>query len=152
MPYVQRNVPVCPTFVTVFATRPPYALSAPPFRFPALAALAGRGQLGGDREVALAAFVTVRLVTGVLPPNPLPAPARAERAAAGRHWLASLALPATVRPSFVRVMDATAGNDRALLGVALRAAIDAAAPALDAGAKAELEAVHGLLLGLLQGL
>jgi hypothetical protein len=100
----------------------------------------------------LAAFVTVRLVTGVLPPNPLPAPARAERAAAGRHWLASLALPATVRPSFVRVMDATAGNDRALLGAALRAAIDAAAPALDAGAKAELEAVHGLLLGLLQGL
>jgi hypothetical protein len=138
---IQRNLPVCPTFVTVFATRPPYALSAPPFRFPALAALAGRGQIGGDREVALAAFVTARLVVGVLPPNPLPAPARAERAAAGRHWLAGLTLPAAMRGPFTRLVDATAGTDRAGLAAALRTAIDAAAPALDAGAKNELEAV-----------
>jgi hypothetical protein len=129
----------------VFATRPPYALSAPPFRFPALAALAGRGQLGGDREVALAAFVTARLVVGVLPPNALSAPARATRAAAGRQWLAALALPAVMRGPFSRLVDATAGTDRAALTAALRAAIDAAAPALDGAARSELEAVlHGL--------
>jgi hypothetical protein len=128
----------------VFATtsRPPYALSAPPFRFPALAALAGRSQIGGDREVALAAFVTARLVVGVLPPNPLPAPARAARAAAGRQWLASLALPAAMRGPFTRLIDATAGaGDRTVLSAALRAVMDAAAPALDAGSKNELEAV-----------
>jgi hypothetical protein len=129
----------------VFATRPPYALSAPPFRFPALAALAGRGQLGGDREVALAAFVAARLVVGVLPPNALAAPARAARAAAGRHWLASLALPAAMRGPLARLVDATAGNDRQALAAALRTAIDAVAPALDGAARSELEAVlHGL--------
>ena len=126
-------------------TRAPYALSAPPFRFPALAALAGRGQIGGDREVALAAFVTARLVVGVLPPNPLSAPARATRAVAGRQWLASLALPAAMRGPFGRLIDATGGTDRTAVAAALRAAIDAAAPALDAGSKNELEAV---LLGV----
>jgi hypothetical protein len=122
-------------------TRPPYALSAPPFRFPALAALAGRGQIGGDREVALAAFITARLVVGVLPPNPLPAPARATRAASARHWLASCALPAAMRAPFARAIDATGGTDRAALATALRVAIDAAAAALDAPSKNELEGV-----------
>jgi hypothetical protein len=125
----------------VFATQPPYALSVAPFRFPALAALAGRGQLGGDREVALAAFVTARLVVGVLPPNPLSAPARAARATAGRQWLASLALPSATRTLFSRAIEATAAADRAALAAAFRAAIEAAAPTLDAGSKAELEAV-----------
>ncbi|HWZ58057.1 MAG TPA: hypothetical protein VNW46_03690 [Gemmatimonadaceae bacterium] len=125
----------------MFATRPPYALSAPPFRFPALAALAGRGQIGGDREVALAAFVAARLVVGVLPPNPLPAPARIARAAAGRHWLASLSLPPMVRAPFIRLVDATAGTDREALAAALRSAIDASSPALDLPARNELEAV-----------
>jgi hypothetical protein len=125
----------------VFATQPPYALSVPPFRFPALAALAGRGQLGGDREVALAAFVTARLVVGVLPPNPLSAPARTARATAGRQWLASLALPAAVRAPFTRAIEATATTDRAALATAFRAAIAAAAPALDTGSRAELEAI-----------
>jgi hypothetical protein len=122
-------------------TRPPYALSAPPFRFPALAALAGRGQLGGDREVALAAFVTARLVVGVLPPNALPAPARATRAAAARHWLASLTLPAAMRAPLARAIDASGGTDRTTLTTALRAAIDAAAPVLDGSSKNELEAL-----------
>jgi hypothetical protein len=125
----------------VFATQPPYALSVPPFRFPALAAQAGRGQLGGDREIALAAFVTARLVVGVLPPNPLSAPARTSRAAAGRQWLASLALPSATRTAFTRAIEATATADRTTLSTALRAAIDAAAPALDASSKTELESI-----------
>jgi hypothetical protein len=129
----------------VFATRPPYALHAPPFRFPALAALAGRGQLGGHREVALAAFVTARLVTGVLPPNALSAPVRATRAVAARQWLAALTLPAATRLPLVRLADATALADSSLVEPALRAMIDAASASLDAPARQELA---GLVLAV----
>jgi len=122
----------------VFATRPPYALHTPPFRFPALAALAGRGQLGGDREVALAAFVTARLVTGVLPPNALSAPVRATRAAAARQWLAALTLPAAMRLALVRLADATAAADPVSVESALRAMLDAIDPTLDTLARQEL--------------
>jgi hypothetical protein len=122
----------------VFATRPPYALHTPPFRFPALAALAGRGQLGGDREVALAAFVTARLVTGVLPPNALSAPVRATRAAAARQWLAALTLPAAMRLALVRLADATAAADPVSVESALRAMLETINPALDTLARQEL--------------
>jgi hypothetical protein len=104
-----------------------------------LAALAGRGQIGGDREVALAAFTTARLVNGLLPPNALPAPARAARAAAARQWLSALALPAVLRAPFARLTDATASGDLAVVETALRTAIDAASQALDAASRAELE-------------
>jgi hypothetical protein len=103
-----------------------------------LAALAGRGQIGGDREVALAAFTTARLVNGLLPPNALPAPARAARATAARQWLSALALPQTVRAPFTRLADATGANT-VDVRVALRAVIDTAGPMLDAPCRAELE-------------
>jgi hypothetical protein len=119
-------------------SRPPYAVRETPFRFPALAALAGRGQIGGDREVALAAFTTARLVNGLLPPNALPAPARASRATAARQWLSALALPQTLRTPFTRLADATAAQT-ADVRTALRAVIDTAGPMLDAPCRAELE-------------
>ena len=119
-------------------SRPPYAVRETPFRFPALAALAGRGQIGGDREVALAAFTTARLVNGLLPPNALPAPARAARATAARQWLSALALPQALRASFSRLADATAA-DSGDVRVAFRAVIDTAGPLLDAPCRAELE-------------
>jgi hypothetical protein len=121
--------------------RPPYGLGAQPFRFPALAALAGRGQIGGDREIALAAFALARLVIGVLPPTALSAPARSSRAAAARQWLASITVPPAVRTAFTHLADATASNDRATLATALRTTILAAAPALDSAARAELDAL-----------
>jgi hypothetical protein len=120
---------------------PPYGLGAQPFRFPALAALAGRGQIGGDREIALAAFALARLVIGVLPPTALSAPARSSRAAAARQWLASITVPPPVRAAFIHLADATATNDRPGLADALRATIIAAAPALDPPARAELDAL-----------
>ncbi len=110
-----------------------------PFRFPALAALAGRGQIGGDREVALAAFATARLVSGVLPPNALAAPARLARATAARHWLSALTLPAAMRAPFARLADATGNGDLPAVQTALRAVIDAAQRGLDAPSRAELE-------------
>src|SRR5204863_7354540 len=42
---------------------PPYALSAPVFKFRHLATLAGRAPIGGAREVALACFVAARLAS-----------------------------------------------------------------------------------------
>jgi hypothetical protein len=44
-----------------------------------------------------------------------------------------------MRGPFVRLIDATASTDHAALAMALRGAIDAAAPALDAPSKHELE-------------
>src|SRR5690349_12491010 len=47
-------------------TAPPYALSSPAFRFRALAVLAGRAPLGGQREVALATYLAARLADDCL--------------------------------------------------------------------------------------
>ena len=120
---------------------PPYSLDTPAFRFRALATLAGRAALGGEREMALAALVAARLVAGVLPPDALPAALRATRAQAARAWLAALALPAGPRGAFGRLLDATAGEATAPLADALDKARDAAAKALDAASLAELGAL-----------
>jgi hypothetical protein len=126
-------------------TLPPYALAAPRFPFRALAALAGRSPLGGEREVALATLLAARLVMGALPPQPLPQGVRATRANGARAWLASLALPAALRQAFARLVDATAAADRETLEPALRAVIDVTNPLLDAGANAELHEVLRLV-------
>jgi hypothetical protein len=95
---------------TNFPANPPYALSPTTFRFAALAALAGRAPIGGKREVALATYLVARLTHDTLPPRELPRELRAERAAAARNWLSTLALPAAVRPPLLKLVDATAGE------------------------------------------
>ena len=124
---------------------PPYALATPRFRFRALAALVGRSPLGGEREVALAALLAARLVLGALPPQPLPQGVRAARANGARAWLAALAVPAPLRQALARLVDATAGIDRASLEPALQAVIDASSPQLDPPAIAELREIARLL-------
>ena len=57
--------------------QPPYALDAPAFPFPALAALAGRAPLGGQRETVLACFVAARLVRDSVGPEAIPPSLRA---------------------------------------------------------------------------
>src|SRR5438046_767099 len=103
-------------FVTIthasFSPAPPYALSSPAFRFRALASLAGRAPLGGQREVALATFLVARLVDDCLPESELAPAARRERSAAARGWLASVALPGPVRAPLTKLADLTA-DDRA---------------------------------------
>jgi hypothetical protein len=116
-------------------------LAAPVFRFRALAALAGRRPLGGDREIAVAAFVAARLVAATMMTDPLPADVRATRAAGARAWLAAVAVPTPTRGPLVRVIDATGRDDHAALASALRALIDAASRCLDAPARRELDSL-----------
>jgi len=120
---------------------PPYALAAPHFRFRALAALAGRSPLGGEREIALATLMAARLVVGALPPQPLPQGVRITRANGARVWLAALALPAPLRQSLARLVDATTSVDREGLEASLRSVIEVGTPQIDALAIAELRDV-----------
>jgi hypothetical protein len=116
-------------------------LAAPVFRFRALAGLAGRRQLGGDREVAVAAFVAARLAAAALLPVPLPPEARTARATGARAWLAAVAVPAPARGPLVRVIDASGRDDRAALGAAVRTLIDAIGRCLDGAARREMDAL-----------
>ncbi len=126
----------------MFGTPPPYALAAPTFHFPALAARAARGQLGSDRELALAAFVAARLVAGALPPRPLPTAIRVPRAQTARGWFASLSLPTAARAPLARLAAATATDDPAAIAAALSAVLDIASRALDSASRSELESLH----------
>jgi hypothetical protein len=121
----------------VLVTQPPYALEPTNFRFAALAALAGRAPIGGQREVALATYVTARLVHDVAVDRGLTQAARIERATHAKQWLSTLALPAALRPAFASSVDASAG-DREAAAVALRTVIAAASGFLDSAARDEL--------------
>jgi hypothetical protein len=80
-------------------TLPPYALSAPVFRFRHLAALAGRAPIGGAREVALACFVAARLASDCSDPSlDLDEASRAARCAGTKGWLGTIANPAVMAP------------------------------------------------------
>ncbi len=117
----------------------PYALATPVFAFRALAALAGRAPLGGPRETAIATLIAARLVAGVLEPFPLLQPLRKARADAAKLWLSSVSLPATVRTSVLKLIDATTVDDRRIVAQALGKVTDVTAPHLDRGARSELE-------------
>jgi hypothetical protein len=119
-------------------TNPPYALAATTFRFSALAALAGRAPIGGQREVALAAYMAARLAQDVLPERGVPQPSRAERATGAKSWLSTLALPASVRPALARLVDASGGEPRGA-AEALRAVAAATGTFLDTRARSELD-------------
>ncbi len=117
----------------------PYALATPVFAFRALAALAGRAPLGGPRETAIATLIAARLVAGVVEPFPLLQPLRKARADAAKLWLSSVSLPATVRTSVLKLIDATTVDDRRIVAQALGKVTDVTAPHLDRGARSELE-------------
>ena len=131
----------------MLASPPPYSLAPAAFRFPALAALAGRAALGGERESALAVMLAARLAAAMLPPDALAEALRAERARAAKVWLSSLALPAGVRPALVRVLEASAGESTGALATALERAADAVSGVLDAASSAELNALTRALRG-----
>jgi hypothetical protein len=116
------------------------------FPLPALADLAGRRQLGGDREVALAALVCAHLVVGVLPDRALPVEACTRRVAGARAWLATIALPAAARTACARVIDATGHGDVPALRQMLRNLLDAVGASLDAPSRRELERLLAALV------
>lgn len=118
--------------------QPPYAVPPTEFRFPALAALAGRAQLGGDREVAIAMYLAARLVQDSVGAARLSEAARAERATNAKTWLSSFTLPAAVRSAIARLIESTAG-DAASVVDDLRAGVASARTYLDIQSQAELE-------------
>jgi hypothetical protein len=123
---------------------PPFSLAPPTFAFPALAAQAGRAALGGARETVLACLMGARLVVGALEGG-IGLEARAARAVAAKSWLASLALPATVRPPLVRLFESSGSAPRDELATLLRSVTVVTAQYLDQGARLELESLVGSL-------
>lgn len=121
----------------MIVSQPPYALASTPFRFPALASLAGRAALGGDREVALATYLAARLAHDARADRGLSQPVRAERAVSAKSWLATLSLPASIRAALARLVEASAADANGVAG-ALRAVITATSSRLDPAARLEL--------------
>ncbi|HUR91061.1 MAG TPA: hypothetical protein VMY38_00150 [Gemmatimonadaceae bacterium] len=126
---------------------PPYALAPTPFPLPALATLAGKAALGGDREVAIACFVIARLAGGLLPPHALPTELRQKRAGACRSWLASQALPTAIRSQLLAAAESTAAAERPAIAAAMRGLRTHAAKHLDGASGQELEALAARLGG-----
>ena len=122
----------------MIAAVPPFSLDAPAFRFRALAALAGRAPLGGEREMALATLMAARLAEGMLPDTALTPMARQSRAAGARIWLSAMTLPAASRVPLARVVEASEGESRAAVAEALAAYAGVANAMLDPGSRVEL--------------
>jgi len=119
-------------------------MATTPFRFPAVAALAGRAPLGGQREVALGTFLAARLAFDAHPDGGLPTLSRAERAAQAKTWLATMTLPPTVRTALLQVIDASA-QEPAAAAEAVRGLLAAAESFLDVRSKTELERLAATL-------
>ena len=120
---------------------PPYSLHAPRFPFRALAALAGRAPIGGEREVALAALMAVRLASGFVPANGLSSSAHVSRAAGARVWFSTLTLPSATRAPIGRFVDAAEGEDRLKVAQALAEVAKALGAMLDVASRAEMAGV-----------
>jgi hypothetical protein len=122
----------------ILATAPPFALAATPFRFRALASLAGRAPLGGEREVVLACYVVGRLVAGLLPPYRLSTDAIRARAALVRTWLGAHALTANCRTACSNVIEAVIAGELSAVHAALVELTAVVAPHLDTLAAGEM--------------
>jgi hypothetical protein len=122
----------------VIVSQPPYALEPTPFRFPALASLAGRAPIGGEREVAMATYLAARLAHDSHAHRGLTPEIRAERAASAKTWLSTLSLPASTRAALAALMEAS-GTDGRGLAPAIRTVITATTNRLDRASRTELE-------------
>jgi hypothetical protein len=121
-------------------TLPPYALSAPVFRFRNLAALAGRAPIGGAREVALACFVAARLVSDSCDPAlDIDEESRAARCAGAKGWLGTIAIPSPVRTPVAKLAEASALANPAVMAPLVTALARAAESFLDAPSRSELD-------------
>lgn len=128
----------------MLAATAPYSVTPTPFRFPALAALAGRAPIGGQREIVLGTYVAVRLADDALSGVGLSADARADRARAARHWLGMIALPAPILAALVEAAEATM-RDSAAIADGLRSVLDAVDSSLDGPSRSEVRILIGAL-------
>jgi hypothetical protein len=138
-----RAVPSTHFHAVLRTTPPPYSLETPSFRFPALAALAGRLPLGSGRETALAVLLSARVAEGALTPGLLSASVRKARGAAAHQWLAATCPDAKVRAACTALVEAAATGDRAAIGKAVTRVMDVTAGHLDAAARSELRQLTG---------
>ena len=122
----------------VIVSQPPYALEPTPFRFPALASLAGRASLGGEREIALATYLAARLAHDALAEREIAQEIRAERAASAKTWLSTLALPAATRGALAALIEASGANGTGV-APAIRGVLTATTNRLDRASRTELE-------------
>lgn len=130
-------------------TLPPYALSAPVFKFRHLAALAGRAPIGGAREVALACFVAARLVSDCCDPAlALDETSRAARCIGAKGWLGTIAIPSPVRTPVAKLAEASATADPALMVPLVTSLARAAESFLDAASRSELDALAAQLVAV----
>jgi hypothetical protein len=116
--------------------RAPYSLEPNSFPLPALAALAGRAPLGGQRETALACFVVGRLIVSASPATP--AEQGRERLQGVRHWLSSAALAPNLRQALARAAECAAEGDKTGVKSALDSVMTVTANQLDPAARLEL--------------
>jgi hypothetical protein len=114
------------------------------FRFPALAALAGRAPLGGHREIVLAAYLAARLADDTLAEHGLPLAIRAERANHAKAWLSMLTLPAAIRPALARLVEAS-GEERTAVSPAIRNVMTVTSAFLDSSGRMELDKLAAAL-------
>ena len=128
---------------------PPYALSAPAFKFRHLATLAGRAPIGGAREVALACFVAARLAADCCDPAlDLDEASRMARCAGAKSWLGTIAIPSPVRSPVAKLAEATAGANPATMAPLVSALARAAESFLDAASRSELDMLAARLQDL----
>jgi hypothetical protein len=119
---------------------PPYALSAPAFKFRHLAILAGRAPIGGAREVALACFVAARLASDCCDPAlDLDEASRVARCAGAKSWLGTIAIPSPVRSPVAKLAEATAAADPATMAPLVSSLARAAETFLDTASRSELD-------------
>ncbi len=125
---------------------PPFAVIPTSFRFAGLAALAGRAPLGGQREVALAVYLVARLAQDTLPDRGLGDATRADRATAAKAWLSGVTLPAPVRSTLAKAVEASSGPPEPA-GEAVREVSAVAGTYLDSSSRMELDQLAGALTG-----
>jgi hypothetical protein len=118
--------------------RAPYSLEPNSFPLPALAALAGRAPLGGQRETALACFVVGRLIASASAPSATASEQGRERLQGVKHWLGSAALATNLRQALARAADCGSEGDNAGVKTALDSVMTVTANQLDPAARLEL--------------
>jgi hypothetical protein len=123
------------------APRAPYALEPTAFPFPALASLAGRAPLGGQREIVLACLLVARVVVDAAHVNGgglLTLDQRRARAREVADWLAATTIPTGIKGALTTLAEGTAAEDRGQLSTALDSVMMVTANHLDPAARLEL--------------
>ena len=118
--------------------RAPYSLEPNSFPLPALAALAGRAPLGGQRETALACFVVGRLIASASSPAATGTEQGRERLQGVKHWLGSAALAPNLRQALARAAECASEGDKTGVKSALDSVMTVTANQLDPAARLEL--------------